>query len=394
MTNSLSNRLRQRLQNRRDSDLFRQRLKLDTRRGSIVTVDGQALINFCSNDYLGLSCEPRILSAFKAAVDKFGVGSSASPMVSGRNELHQQLELKLVEKTGYEAALIFTNGYMASLAVATTFAGVNDGIFLDRLAHASLIDASLLSPARLKRYQHADPCALQEALEAHDFDERLVFTDSIFSMDGDIAPLRELSDVCKRYQATLMVDDAHGFGVLGETGGGAIQESKLAAGEVPILLATFSKALGAAGAFVAASKEFIEALVQFGRSYIYATSLAPSLIAATLVALEISEKESWRRESLTNLIRHFRYGANRLGLNLLPSETAIQPIVIGDSKAALNISKELINRGFLITAIRPPTVPSGTARLRISLTAMHTVRQVDDLLMALGQLEPKMRKAI
>ncbi|MFT5425253.1 MAG: 8-amino-7-oxononanoate synthase [Gammaproteobacteria bacterium] len=373
------------LKARKEDNLFRNRQTIDSRQGAAVKIKGRCLINFCSNDYLGLSNHPEIVSAFKAGADEYGVGSSASPMVSGRFDIHQQLEEKLAKKTGREAALIFPSGYMANLAVATSFAGRSDAVFLDRLAHASLVDAARLSAAKLHRYKHVDTAALSLALEKSTAKTKLVLTDTVFSMDGDIAPVRKIAEVCKQNHAVLVVDDAHGFGVLGKMGGGLLEEDNIQPDQAPVLVATFGKALGTAGAFVAADKLIIETLVQFGRSYIYTTAQPPALASATLAALEVLEKEPWRRQKLHELVKRFKLGAEALGLDLLPSDTAIQPLSIGSSENAIRISENLRKAGFLISAIRPPTVPEGTARLRITLTAAHTEDQIDRLLDSLGR---------
>ena len=371
---------------RKEDNLFRKRQTIDFRQAAEVKTKGRSLINFCSNDYLGLSNHPEIVSAFKAGADKFGIGSSASSMVSGQYSLHQRLEEKIAEKTGREAALIFSSGYMANLAVVTSFAGRSDAVFFDRLAHASLVDAARLSTAKLHRYQHGDSAALNLALNKATAKTKLVLTDTVFSMDGDIAPVRKIAEVCKQNHAVLVVDDAHGFGVLGKTGGGLLEEENIQPDLAPVLVATFGKALGTAGAFVAADKLMIETLVQFGRSYIYTTAQPPALASATLAALEVLEKEPWRRQKLHELVKRFKLGAEALGLDLLPSNTAIQPLVIGSSENALRISENLLEAGFLISAIRPPTVPEGTARLRITITAAHTEDQIDRLLESLGRV--------
>ena len=379
-------KLEKKLKLRKQQNLFRKRNTLASRQGPVVEIDGHDLINFCSNDYLGLANHQDVISAFKTSADQFGVGSGASSLICGRCNLHQQLEEKLADKTGREAALIFPSGYMANLAVATTFAGRTDGVFLDRLAHASLIDAARLSGGKLYRYQHASHEALEIALKNAPVTEKLVLTDSVFSMDGDKAPIKELITVCKQNDAVLAVDDAHGFAVLGKNGGGLLEENEIAAEDVPILVATFGKALGTSGAFIAADKIIIESLIQFARTYIYTTALAPAIAGATIASLEVLENESWRRETLNELIKHFCSGASALGLNILSSETAIQPLMIGDSENAVRISDKLVDEGILVTAIRPPTVPEGSARLRITLTAAHTKQQVDYLLATLGKL--------
>jgi 8-amino-7-oxononanoate synthase len=384
--NNFRHKLEIKLKLRKEQNLFRKRNTLVSRQGPMIKIDGCLLINFCSNDYLGLANHQEVVSAFKANADQFGVGSSASSLVCGRNNLHQQLEEKLADITGREAALIFPNGYMANLAVATTFADRTGDVFLDRLAHASLVDAARLSGGKLHRYQHADHMALDLALKNSTANVKLVLTDSVFSMDGDKAPIKKLINVCKQNNALLAIDDAHGFGVLGKNGGGLLEEKEVSTKDVPILVATFGKALGTMGAFIAADKMIIETLIQFARTYIYTTALAPAIAGATLASLEILENESWRRETLSALIKHFCSGANDLGLNILPSETAIQPLMIGDSENAVRISDKLFDKGFLISAIRPPTVPEGSARLRITLTATHTKEQVDNLLDTLVKL--------
>ena len=380
------NKLEKKLELRKHQNLFRKRNTLASRQGPTIKIDGRSLINFCSNDYLGLANHQDVISAFKTSADQFGVGSGASSLVCGRSDLHQQLEEKLAEKTGREAVLIFPSGYMANLAVATTFAGRTDDVFLDRLAHASLVDAARLSGAKLHRYQHADHEALGLALNNSTVNDKLVLTDTVFSMDGDKAPIKELITVCKQNDAVLAVDDAHGFAVLGKSGGGLLDEQEIPAEDVPILVATFGKALGTAGAFIAADKIIIETLIQFARTYIYTTALSPAIAGATLTSLEIVEKESWRRETLSALIKYFCYGASDRGLNILSSDTAIQPLMIGDAENAVRISDKLFEEGFLISAIRPPTVPDGSARLRITLTAAHTEEQVDRLLETLVRL--------
>jgi 8-amino-7-oxononanoate synthase len=380
------NKLEKKIQLRKQQNLFRERDTLASRQGPVVEIDGHDLINFCSNDYLGLANHQDVISAFKSSADQFGVGSGASSLVCGRSDLHQRLEEKLADKTGREAALIFPSGYMANLAVATTFAGRGDAVFLDRLAHASLIDAARLSGGKLHRYQHADHEALNLALKNSPAKVKLVLTDAVFSMDGDKAPVKELITVCKQYDAVLAVDDAHGFAVLGKNGGGLLEEKNIPAKEVPILVATFGKALGTSGAFIAADKIIIETLIQFARTYIYTTALAPAIAGATIASLDVLENESWRRETLNTLIKYFRSGASDLGLNILSSDTAIQPLMIGDSENAVRISNKLFDKGLLVSAIRPPTVPDGSSRLRITLTAAHTKDQVDHLLEVLGKL--------
>ena len=378
-------RLEQKLADRKKQRLFRRQPTVTARQGTMITVDRRDLVNFCSNDYLCLSGHPEVVAAFKAGAERYGVGSGASPLLGGRLLVHQELERRLAAITGREAVALFSSGYLANLAVIISLVGRDDVIFLDRLSHASLIDAARLSAAKLIRYQHADPESLASAVGRFGNKRKLVLTDGVFSMDGDIAPLNTLSSVCVANGATLVVDDAHGFGVLGRRGGGILDALHITVAEVPILVATFGKALGVAGAFVAADRTIIEALIQFARSYIYSTALSPALASAVLTSLGIVERELDRREKLQHLIAYFRQGAKIRGLDLRGSETAIQPLIIGTADRALQISAQLANAGFFIPAIRPPTVPEGSARLRITLNTAHTEKQIDELLRALDK---------
>ena len=391
-TDSFYDNLRRNLAQRKKNDLLRERRCISTPQGPKVTIDGRELINFSSNDYLGLANHPALIAALKQGLEQYGVGSGASPLICGRSESHACLEQKLAEKTGRENTLLFANGYLANMAIVTALAGRHDQIFLDRLTHASLIDAAKLSGAKLKRYAHADPESLRKMLLSAGDEKKLVVTDSVFSMDGDKAPLADLAKHCAENGALLIVDDAHGFGVLGETGGGILEALGLGPEEVPVLMATFGKALGVAGAFVAADKIIIETLVQRARSYIYTTAPPPALAFAVLAALELIEAESWRHRRLDELIRRFRTRAGQHDLNLVGSETAIQPLIIGEPKQAMQVSKTLFNLGFLIPAIRPPTVPAHNARLRISLTSAHTEEQIDRLLDVLSEILGKLNQ--
>lgn len=338
---------------------------------------------FSSNDYLGLANHPQVVAAFKEGANLWGVGGGASHLVLGHSNPHHQLELALAELTGRERVLLMSSGYMANLAVITTLVGKGDSIFHDRLNHASLLDAGLLSGARFSRYLHKDLINLTQRLTSA-MGNPLIVTDGVFSMDGDLAPLTELAAVAKAHKAWLMVDDAHGIGVLGATGGGLVEQEGLGVDDVQILVGTLGKALGTAGAFVAASEEIIETLIQFARPYIYTTSSPPAIAHATLTSLKLLQEESWRRTHLQQRIQQFVAGAQSLGLNLLPSSTPIQPLIVGTSEDALKLTKALREQGILVSAIRPPTVPKGTARLRITLTAAHTSEEVEQLLDALA----------
>lgn len=381
-----------RLAERRAADLYRQRPLLQSPQGPEVVVDGQRLLAFCSNDYLGLANHPEVIAAWQAGAERWGVGGGASHLVIGHSTPHHQVEEALAELTGRPRALLFSTGYMANLGAITALVGQGDTVLQDRLNHASLLDGGLLSGARFNRYLHNDPASLANRLDKA-VGNTLVVTDGVFSMDGDLADLPALADVARARGAWLMVDDAHGLGTLGTQGGGIVEHFGLGVEDVPVLIGTLGKACGTAGAFVAGSEELIEALVQFARPYIYTTSQPPALACATLKSLELLRRETWRREHLAVLIRQFREGAQQIGLELMDSPTPIQPIVIGDSAQALRLSRMLRERGLLVTAIRPPTVPAGSARLRVTLSAAHSEAQVQLLLNALAECYPQLESA-
>ncbi|MDF2489659.1 MAG: 8-amino-7-oxononanoate synthase [Pseudomonas sp.] len=380
-----------RLAERRAADLYRHRPLLQSPQGPEVVVDGQPLLAFCSNDYLGLANHPEVIAAWRAGAERWGVGGGASHLVIGHSTPHHQLEEALAELTGRPRALLFSTGYMANLGALTALVGQGDTVLQDRLNHASLLDGGLLSGARFSRYLHNDAASLQSRLDKA-AGNTLVVTDGVFSMDGDLADLPALAAAAQASDAWLMVDDAHGLGTLGRNGGGIVEHFGLGIDQVPVLIGTLGKACGTAGAFVAGSEELIETLVQFARPYIYTTSQPPALACATLKSLELLRREHWRREHLAALIRQFRQGAQALGLGLMDSQTPIQPIIIGDSARAMHLSRLLRERGLLVTAIRPPTVPAGGARLRVTLSAAHSEAQVQLLLNALAEchslLEP------
>lgn len=379
--------LNARLAARRAEHLYRQRPLLQSPQGPEVIVDGQPLLAFCNNDYMGLANHPEVVAAWQAGAERWGVGGGASHLVIGHSTPHHALEEALAEFTGRPRALLFSNGYMANLGTVTALVGQGDTVLEDRLNHASLLDAGLLSGARFSRYLHNDSDSLASRLDKA-VGDTLVVTDGVFSMDGDIADLPALAKAAKAKGAWLMVDDAHGFGPLGANGGGIVEHFGLGIDEVPVLIGTLGKSFGTAGAFVAGSEELIETLIQFARPYIYTTSQPPALACATLKSLELLRTEHWRREHLSTLIRQFRAGAQAIGLQLMDSFTPIQPILIGDSGRALRLSQMLRDRGLMVTAIRPPTVPAGSARLRVTLSAAHSEAQVQLLLQALEQCYP------
>jgi len=375
-----------RVAERERADLLRRARTLDATRGVRVRIDGRELLNFCSNDYLGLAQDPRIIKALRDAANECGVGSTAAHLVCGHHREHARLEEALCEWTGRDAALLFSSGWLANLGAMQALLDRSGVCVQDKLNHASLLDAAQLSGAALKRYPHNDAMGAARQLESAGEKPALLATDGVFSMDGDAAPLRELASLCKHEGATLMVDDAHGLGVLGPHGAGSVGEAGLSQPDAPVLMATLGKALGCMGAFVVGSHALIEGLTQFARTFVYTTAMPPVLAAAAYEAVRIAREEDWRREQLRALIVRFRAGATQLGLPLMDSTTAIQPIVLGDVEHAVQASHALERSGFLVTAIRAPTVPASKARLRVTLSAAHDATDVDRLLDALAQL--------
>ncbi|MDX1589939.1 MAG: 8-amino-7-oxononanoate synthase [Oleiphilaceae bacterium] len=363
--------------------LLRRRRVMQSAQGPEIRLDGRELLAFCSNDYLGLAAHPAVTEAFKAGADRHGVGSGASHLVCGHHQAHADLEQALAEHTGREAALLFSSGYMANLGIIAALAGRGESLLQDKLNHASLLDAARLSQSRLLRYPHNDMDALSRRLESAD-KPALVVTDGVFSMDGDLARLSEMARLCQSHQVPLMVDDAHGLGVLGPQGEGVLAHYGLSPSQVPVLMGTLGKALGVYGAFVAGSRELIDYLVQKARPYIYTTALPPALAEATRASLGLCRSEHWRREHLQGLIRRFRRETLALGYELMPSDTPIQPILVGSAHEALRLSSALESHGVLVTAIRPPTVPEGGARLRVTFSAAHSEAHLDRLLEALA----------
>ncbi|MBP6482544.1 MAG: 8-amino-7-oxononanoate synthase [Pseudomonadales bacterium] len=366
--------------------LYRGRRVLEGPQATTVRVDGRELLAFCSNDYLGLANDPRVIGALQQGAARYGAGSGASHLVSGHSRAHQEFEEALAEFMERPRALLFSGGYAANLGVISALLGRGDAVFQDRLNHASLLDGGLLSGARLQRFLHNDAASLEARLARSSARRKLVAVDGVFSMDGDESPLAALAAASARHGALLYVDDAHGFGVLGERGAGTLEKQGMGSAAVPLLMATLGKALGVAGAFVAGSEELIETLIQFSRTYIYTTAMPPALVVAAAESLRIVREEPWRRAHLQELIGRFRAGANALGLQLLPSQTAIQPLLLGDAATALRWSEQLLARGLMVPAIRPPTVPRGQSRLRVTLSAAHSVVEVERLLQALADI--------
>lgn len=380
--------IKNQLDDLQQQQMYRRRRIVATPQARELRVDNRSLLNFCSNDYLGLASDLRISEAFKAGVDKWGVGAGASHLVCGHTAAHAELEEALAAFTGRPRALLFSNGYAANLGVINALLSIGDRVFEDRLNHASLLDGGWISRADFHWFEHRDLIDLQAKLAACDGEDRrtLIVSDGTFSMDGDSCPLHELVPLAQRHAAWIMIDDAHGFGVRGEAGRGLVDPAAFTTADVPILMATLGKALGTFGAFVAGDEALIELLIQRARNYIFTTALPAAVAVATLKSLQIVSEETWRREHLQNLVRQFREGASRIGLELLPSDSPIQPVVIGDPGRTIEFSKALEQRGMLITAIRPPTVPDGTSRLRITFTAAHQPADVERLLEALEQV--------
>jgi len=370
------------------AQLRRTRVTVDHRvpTGRALTVaDGRELVDFSSNDYLGLARHPALAAAMGKCAARAGAGSGASHLITGHGAEHDRLEEELAAFTRRERALLFSSGYMANLAVITALAGRSERVLLDRLCHASLIDGARLSGATLVRYAHGDALEAGRLLDADAAHTALLVTDGVFSMDGDLAPLPELARCARRRDLWLIVDDAHGLGVVGADGGGVLEHFGLGSDAVPILVGTLGKAFGSFGAFVAGSAELIEFLIQKARTYVYTTALPQPVAAATRAALALVRTESWRRERLRMLVGRFRVAAHALGVPLANSTTPIQPVLLGSAAAALAAQRELAAAGYWVVAIRPPSVPAGSARLRVTLSAAHTEAEVDGLAEQLGR---------
>jgi 8-amino-7-oxononanoate synthase len=365
--------------------LLRRRGVVDGPQGPLLDVDGRSYLAFCSNDYLGLANHPALRAAAQAGLDKYGVGTGASALISGHTSVVEELERALAEFVDMPRALHFSSGYMANLGIIPALVGPSDVVISDRLNHACLIDGARLSGAKFRIYPHGDVARLERLLERNTNSRTLIVTDAVFSMDGDIAPLPELLALCEKYDAWLLVDDAHGFGVLGPQGRGSVAHFGLKSQRI-LYMATLSKAAGVAGAFVAGDAILIEWLLQRARTYIFTTASPPLLASALLVAVKLLQTEEWRQQHLRQLVARLRSGLAGLPWALRPSETAVQALIVGDNQLALDLMEGLRERGIWVPAIRPPTVPKGTARLRISLSAAHSTEQVDQLTSALHAL--------
>lgn len=370
-----------------DSHLLRTRKTLETGCSTHVSVDGKPLLAFCSNDYLGLASHPAIQEAVCKAVRQWGTGSGGSHVVNGHMTPHQMLEEALAQFVGADRALYYSTGYMANIGVVPTLVGRGDAVFADRLNHASLIDAVQLSRADHRRYAHKDMGQLEKMLASSDAKRKLILSDAVFSMDGDVAPLKELLDLAEQYDAWLVLDDAHGFGVLGQEGRGSLDHFGIPFHPRLVYIGTLGKAAGVSGAFVAGSSTVIEWLMQRSRSYIFTTASSPVIAAALLASLELVRQGEDLRGQLRQLAQSLHEGLQGTAWRILPSFTAIHPIIVGENDAVLKVSEALMDRGIWVPAIRPPTVPKGQARLRISLSASHTLADVGRLVSALREIQ-------
>lgn len=383
---SWKSRLEQLRQERVEQRLWRNRVAIASPQGRFVTVAGQSLLNFCSNDYLGLANHPELAKAGTTAINQWGSGSGASHLVCGHHELHEELETKLASFVGAEKALVFSTGYMANLALPQTFLGRHGLLLEDKLNHASLLDAGQLVTAKMKRYPHLDVRSAERMLAESEAPQKMVTTDGVFSMDGDLAPVVELREICNRHDALLVVDEAHGLGVVGEHGGGVCQQSGISITDNVLLMGTLGKSAGSFGAFVAGDQFLIDSLVQFARPYIYTTALPPAVVGTSLAAVEVMKTEPWRRKKLQSNIQHFCALAESHGLSPNNSAIPIQPIMVGSADNAIRISDELKSKGIWVVAIRPPTVPAGSARLRVTLTSEHEHEDIERLIECMAGL--------
>ena len=379
------NEIRQQLEALAAEHALRQRRVVASPCGPRVDADGRSLLAFCSNDYLGLAQHPALIEAACEGAARYGVGAGASHLVSGHSLAHHTLEDALATFMDLPRALLFSSGYLANLAIIPALLSRHDAVFADKLNHACLVDAARLSGAEHHRYRHGDLAGLERALSTSRAKRKLVATDGVFSMDGDIAPLPGLLALCERFDALLLVDDAHGFGVLGDHGRGSLDHFKLQSERV-LYMGTLGKAAGVSGAFVAGHATLIEWLMQRGRPYVFTTASPPLLAHTLLTALELIRKGDERRQHLHALIGQLRRGLIDTPWALMPSSTPIQPILLGSNERALAVSEALMNRGLWVPAIRPPTVPAGQARLRVSLTAAHSEADVAALIDALKAL--------
>ncbi len=369
---------------RKKDGLFRVRKTLDSAQGPLVTIDDNEFLNFSSNDYLGLANNETLKSVMIDAIHKYGLGAGSSQLVVGHIKPHQQLEKKLTTFLNRDAALIFPSGYQANLAIASVLIDSNTVVIQDKLNHASLIDAAKLSNGKLVRYRHKDLKHLESILEKYKKNKLMIMSDGVFSMDGDYAPLIQIADLCKTYNALLIVDDAHGLGVLGETGAGLPEKLNLGQKQVPLLIGTFGKSFGLGGAFISGSALHVEAFIQKARTYIYTTAMLPAVASTIVCGIDLVINGENLRKRIKNLVTHYKKMNAQAGLGNNESQSHIQPFLIGDSNEAMTLSNALLKDKIIATAIRPPTVPKGTSRLRLSITAAHNEEQVTRLVRSIN----------
>jgi len=374
------------LAERKAQGLYRQTRTTQGQQGRYIEIDGKRYLNFSSNDYLGLASDPELISAWQKGADLYGVGSGGSLLVTGYNQAHQDLNEQLKSWLGVDALALYSSGYSANQAIIKLLMDKNGLLLQDRLNHASLMEAGSLSPAKMCRFKHNDMAHLETLLNKQQNPNSLIISEGVFSMDGDTAPIAPLINKTDHHNAWLMIDDAHGLGVLGEKGRGSIVDAGRANNEAQIYMATFGKALGVGGAFVAGSQSFIDYLTNFSKPYIYTTGLPPAMAYTIGCAATMAEKQQWRRDKLMQLISDFRQLAARHDIELGESQTAIQPLIIGDSKKAVQIADQLKALGFWVTAIRPPTVPVNTARLRLTITTSHEKQDIENLINAIATI--------
>jgi len=374
------------LKQRQAQGLYRQTRTLQNKQGRFIEIDGQRYLNFSSNDYLGLASDPALIKAWQQGAERYGVGSGGSFLVTGYNQAHQDLNEQLASWLGVQAIALFSSGYSANQAVIKLLLHKNAILLQDKLNHASLMEAGSLAPAKMLRFKHNDMTHLDNLLNKHPSTDRLIVSEGVFSMDGDQAPIQALIKQSQQHKSWLMIDDAHGLGVLGHQGRGSLVAAGVANNSAQIYMATFGKALGVGGAFVAGSQSFIDYLTNFSKPYIYTTGLPPAMAYTIRCAAHMAEQEQWRRDTLFERIHQFKQLAAMQGIELGESETAIQPLIIGDSKKALAVAAQLKQRGFWVTAIRPPTVPVNTARLRITITTLHQPEDIRDLIGAISTI--------
>lgn len=378
----LHTKLEESLTHRKNNFEFRDHSVRSHNPDNQYSYQGKNYLSFATNNYLGLANHPDVVRACENALKKYGVGSSSAYLISGYTNAHQELEEALAHFLGFKAVLVFSCGYMANLAVVSSLFSKSDVIFADKLIHASLIDGAMACKAIFKRYPHCELSTLKNLCEQYQYCDgnKLIITEGVFGMDGTLAPLKEITTLAKRNNALLLVDDTHGMGMLGSEGQGSLQASGIESTNADILTSSFGKAFGTYGAFVASSQLIIESLKQFARTYVYTTAIPPAIASATLASLRIIQTETWRRQKVQELVQYFRSCANQLGIALTSSQTAIQPIILGNSEKALRVSQYLQERGLIVKAIRPPTVPFASARIRITLTVQHQKHHIDYLM--------------